>query len=126
MRHYSRTNIFPALVGSLFIILTSSERLVFPVVAVASGAETIDSSRTTSSGTSSRLYIVVLKKGVADGADISDRAGKLVHRYGGTLIDVYGKALPGFAAELTEDQAAKIAADPSVKYVEQNQGVRGN
>ena len=62
-------------------------------------------------------YIVVLK-------DKATRAqSALAEGYGGAIQRSFGAALNGFEAKMSETQAARLAADPSVAYVEQNQRV---
>jgi opacity protein-like surface antigen len=62
-------------------------------------------------------YIVVLKKGAT--APAAGLAGK----FGGRLGFVYS-AVHGFSVEVSERQAKRLAADPSVEYVEQNRTLR--
>ncbi|GIH05392.1 hypothetical protein Rhe02_34590 [Rhizocola hellebori] len=62
-------------------------------------------------------YIVVLKKGVAD------TATERVKRVNGKIGHRYSHALRGFEVTLSELEAKRLAADPSVDYVEQNQVV---
>ncbi|HEU4348401.1 MAG TPA: S8 family peptidase [Actinoplanes sp.] len=62
-------------------------------------------------------YIVVMK----DGAAVSKT--KLAAGYGGAVRRSFGEALNGFEASMTEAGARRLAADPSVAYVEQNQRV---
>jgi subtilisin family serine protease len=61
-------------------------------------------------------YIVVLKAGKT-GAD------RLAGKFGGTVARTYGTVLNGFEARMSEAAAKRLAADPSVSYVEQNQRV---
>lgn len=63
-------------------------------------------------------YIVVLKDDVVD---VSGKANGLLKNGQGLLHRTYGAALKGFSAHMSASQAATIAADPSVKYVEQDQ-----
>ncbi len=63
-------------------------------------------------------YIVTLKDFSTASADT------LTARFGGKVDRVYRNALNGFSATMTERQARKLAADPSVAAVEQNQVVR--
>ncbi|MER7515670.1 S8 family peptidase [Streptomyces sp. NPDC126499] len=44
-------------------------------------------------------------------------ANKLAKTYGGTAHRVYNHALRGFSAQLSEDEARALSADPKVKYV---------
>ncbi|MEU1056422.1 S8 family peptidase [Streptomyces sp. NPDC005876] len=67
-------------------------------------------------------YIVTLKKGA--GLKASSAAGKnLVREYGGTVKKTFGSALNGYTATLSAAEARRLAADPSVASVEQNQRV---
>ncbi|WP_285475500.1 S8 family peptidase [Actinoplanes sp. NBRC 101535] len=62
-------------------------------------------------------YIVVLK----DGTSVAAQAEALADEYDGSVDQVFGKVVPGFEASLSATEAAKLAADSSVAYVEQNQ-----
>ncbi|MGN9809751.1 S8 family peptidase [Micromonospora sp. BQ11] len=73
-------------------------------------------------------YLVVLKSDAVGAAGsftartaVPDRAAKLAKRYGGSVGDVYSAALTGFSATLSVGQARRLAADPAVAYVEQDQ-----
>jgi subtilisin family serine protease len=57
-------------------------------------------------------YVVVLK----DGATAA-----IAGEYGGTVDQVFSSAINGFAASMSEDAAKRLAADPSVAFVQQNQ-----
>jgi subtilisin family serine protease len=58
-------------------------------------------------------YIVVLKDGTASAASVAAaHDAKVTH--------TYGAALRGYAAQMSEADARRTAADPSVAYVEQN------
>jgi subtilisin family serine protease len=65
-------------------------------------------------------YIVVLKDNVDD---VNGKAKGLLNKGKGKLNHTYSKALKGFSAHMTAAEAADIAADPSVAYVEQDQDV---
>ncbi|MGC2998765.1 S8 family peptidase [Streptomyces sp. G35A] len=68
-------------------------------------------------------YIVTLKKDA--GLKASSAAGKdLVNDYGGTVKKTFGSALNGYTATLSAAEAERLAADPAVASVEQNQRVR--
>ncbi|WDZ82957.1 S8 family peptidase [Micromonospora cathayae] len=75
-------------------------------------------------------YLVALTDRAAGGpagtrvAAVSDRADALAARYGGTVGHRYGHALNGFEIRLPEPAARRLAADPAVAWVEQNQTVR--
>ncbi|GGL97691.1 MULTISPECIES: S8 family peptidase [Micromonospora] len=77
----------------------------------------------------SSSYIVVLKDSAVGGragtrqAAVGRSADSLAKRYGGTVAQVYGSALNGFEASLTERAAKRLAADPAVEFVEQNHTV---
>ena len=59
-------------------------------------------------------YIVVLREGA------SRTSHQLLRRYGGHLADDYQASVRGFHARMTATQAARLAADSSVRYVEQD------
>jgi subtilisin family serine protease len=63
-------------------------------------------------------YIVVLKD--AGTADVSATTSNLSAKYSAKVKHTYQSALRGFSASMTEQQARKLAADPSVAYVEQD------
>ncbi|GLZ40841.1 S8 family peptidase [Actinokineospora sp. NBRC 105648] len=64
-------------------------------------------------------YLVVFKDGAVHAA-----AAEHAARFEGTVTYTYSAALNGYAARLTERQARRVAADPSVAYVQQDQVVR--
>ncbi|MGC0379611.1 S8 family peptidase [Streptomyces sp. SAI-229] len=67
-------------------------------------------------------YIVTLRK--AAGFKASSAAGRdLVERYGGSVRKTFGSALNGYTAVLSATEAGRLAADPAVASVEQNQRV---
>jgi subtilisin family serine protease len=67
-------------------------------------------------------YIVTLKKGAGFKAASSKGKG-LVNEYGGTVKKTFGDALNGYTASLSATEARRLAADPAVASVEQNQTV---
>ncbi|GAB1334774.1 hypothetical protein ACE1SV_13640 [Streptomyces sp. E-15] len=68
-------------------------------------------------------YLVTLKR--TAGFTASSGTGKaLVERYGGTVRKTFRAALNGYTAHLTAAEAARLAADPAVAAVEQDQRVR--
>ncbi|MER6185409.1 S8 family peptidase [Streptomyces sp. NPDC001652] len=68
-------------------------------------------------------YIVTLKKG-STGFKSTSAAGKnLVKEYGGAVGKTFGTALNGYSATLSAAEAKRLAADPAVASVEQNQRV---
>ncbi|MFF7896742.1 S8 family peptidase [Streptomyces sp. NPDC007907] len=67
-------------------------------------------------------YLVTLKKSA--GLKASSAAGKgLVKEYGGSVDKTFSKALNGYSATLSAAEARRLAADPAVASVEQNQRV---
>ncbi|MGN9757193.1 S8 family peptidase [Streptomyces sp. SD31] len=67
-------------------------------------------------------YIVTLKKSA--GLKAASSAGKsLIKEYGGSVNKTFGTALNGYAATLSATEAKRLAADPAVAAVEQNQRV---
>ncbi|MEU6357489.1 S8 family peptidase [Streptomyces sp. NPDC047072] len=69
-------------------------------------------------------YIVTLKSGSA-GFKASSSAGKnLVEEYGGKVDKTFGTVLNGYSATLSATEAKRLAADPAVATVEQNQTVK--
>ncbi|KZB87711.1 S8 family peptidase [Amycolatopsis regifaucium] len=64
-------------------------------------------------------YIVVLK----DGSSVEATAKNITKRHGGTVEKTFASSVHGFSGALTEKQAKRVAADPAVAYVEQNQTV---
>jgi subtilisin family serine protease len=63
-------------------------------------------------------YIVVFKSGATD---VGATAARLVGRHGGAVRQTYSSALRGFELGASALQARRLAADPEVAYVEQNQ-----
>ncbi|CAL9443754.1 Extracellular serine proteinase [Streptomyces sp. enrichment culture] len=77
-------------------------------------------------------YIVVLKdsgdraRGLRTAGGVRDRAEELAAAFGGEAERTYSSALKGFSLKATEKQARRLAADPSVAYVEANRVERGD
>jgi subtilisin family serine protease len=65
-------------------------------------------------------YIVVLKQ---DSGPVSALADRLTAHFGGAVNRTYSAALNGYSARMSEAQAKRLAADPSVAYVEQNRAM---
>jgi subtilisin family serine protease len=65
-------------------------------------------------------YIVVFND---DAIDPDVASGNLIAVHGGFRKHIYRTALKGFSIHLSEKQAQKLALDPSVAYVEQDQEV---
>ncbi|MEU6604572.1 S8 family peptidase [Streptomyces shenzhenensis] len=68
-------------------------------------------------------YLVTLKNSAGFKASSSTGKG-LIKEYGGTVKKTFGAALNGYTANLSATEAARLAADPAVASVEQNQTVR--
>ena len=68
-------------------------------------------------------YIVVLKDSAVAPSQVGDAAQRLTARYGGTVARTWQAALRGFEVRVGSQAAARIAADPTVAYVEQNHTV---
>ncbi|MDL5200647.1 S8 family peptidase [Streptomyces sp. ALI-76-A] len=68
-------------------------------------------------------YIVTLKKDAGFKASSSE-GKRLITEYGGTVRKTFGAALNGYTATLSATEARRLAADPSVAVVEQNQRVQ--
>ncbi|MFF3646446.1 S8 family peptidase [Streptomyces sp. NPDC002564] len=70
-------------------------------------------------------YLVTLKDG--SGLKAATGQGKaLIAEYGGSVQKTFKSALNGYSAKLTEAQAKRLAADPAVASVEQNQRLRAD
>ncbi|RAS62425.1 subtilisin family serine protease [Lentzea atacamensis] len=65
-------------------------------------------------------YIVSLKAGTASRA----AAPGLASKYGGQVGKVWQHALNGFSVKMTAKQAARLAADPQVAFVEQDAQIK--
>ncbi|MFI6075169.1 S8 family serine peptidase [Actinoplanes sp. NPDC051343] len=70
-----------------------------------------------SAGTIGGSYIVVLKPG---GIGVGTVSRTLAKRYGGEIADDYEATVRGFSITMTAPQARRLAADPAVRYVEQD------
>ncbi|UVS80403.1 S8 family peptidase [Actinokineospora sp. UTMC 2448] len=69
-------------------------------------------------------YIVVFKDTAVSAAGVEARAADLAQAYGGAVTHTYRDALRGFAVSLPEAAARRLAANPSVAYVEQDHTAR--
>ncbi|MGI5212526.1 S8 family peptidase [Plantactinospora sp. CA-290183] len=68
-------------------------------------------------------YIVVFKDNAVSRTGVGTAAHGLTGRHGGSVARTYTAALRGFEISASAKAAARIAADPSVAYVEQNHTV---
>ncbi|GAA1849545.1 S8 family peptidase [Asanoa iriomotensis] len=68
-------------------------------------------------------YIVVFKDSAVARTSVDGSATALAGRHGGKVMRTYRSALRGFELRASAAQAAKVAANPNVAYVEQNHTV---
>jgi subtilisin family serine protease len=73
-------------------------------------------------------YLVVLKADAVGApgsalakSSVNGKALGLARKYGGAVGEVFDAALTGFSVSMNRGQARKLAADPEVAYVEQDQ-----
>ncbi|MEQ4300056.1 proprotein convertase P-domain-containing protein [Plantactinospora sp. B6F1] len=69
-------------------------------------------------------YIVAFRDTAVAARAVGDRAGTLAGRVGGKVARTYRHAVRGFEFTGSAEMARRVAADPSVAYVEQNHRVR--
>ena len=65
-------------------------------------------------------YIVVLRSGSDAAAEVPSASNRLVRRYGGRVLTNYLATVRGFHATMTATEAARLAANPAVQFVEQD------
>ncbi len=65
-------------------------------------------------------YIVVLKDNGMDRGGVGRAAGNLASRHNGRVGLLYSAALRGFSVSMSASDAARLAADPAVAFVEQD------
>ncbi|MEU5956514.1 S8 family peptidase [Streptomyces sp. NPDC047525] len=70
-------------------------------------------------------YIVTLKKN-SDFSAASTQGKGLISEYGGSVKKTFKSALDGYTVELSAAEARRLAADPAVATVEQNQRVKAD
>ncbi|MFC8068462.1 S8 family peptidase [Streptomyces sp. NPDC057293] len=110
---------FAALTGAAALALTGGLTALPAQAAPAEGTVLAAGSPTAVKDS----YIVTLWKDA--GLKASSGAGKdLVEEYGGTVRRTFTGALNGYTATLSAPEARRLAADPSVASVEQDQRVR--
>nr|WP_253763620.1 S8 family peptidase [Hamadaea flava] len=66
-------------------------------------------------------YLVVFKDGSVSTTAVSANASRLTGRFGGSSVRTWNSAVRGYEFAGSATAAARIAADPAVAYVEQNQ-----
>ncbi|WP_223837641.1 S8 family peptidase [Streptomyces venezuelae] len=69
-------------------------------------------------------YLVILKDGVVAAGAVPEAADSLASRHGGQVRMVWQTAVRGYAARMNAEQAARVAGDPRVAYVQQDAEVR--
>ncbi|OZV78397.1 serine protease [Micromonospora echinospora] len=111
-------------------VLASAAMVTAMASAPATAAPSVGEIRSAGGATAvADSYIVVLKDSSVGGragtrqAAVKSTASSLAERFGGSLGHVYGDALNGFSVKLSERAAKRLAAHPSVDYVEQNHTV---
>lgn len=110
---------FAALTGAAALALTGTLTALPAQAAPAEGTVLAAGSPTAVKDS----YLVTLEKGA--GLKAASGAGKdLVEEYGGTVRRTFGSALNGYSATLSAAEARRLAADPAVASVEQDQRVR--
>ncbi|MEV0663828.1 S8 family peptidase [Actinomadura luteofluorescens] len=121
-----------ALAISLAGVLTTVFVLSFSEVSLAAKTPVPPRVRETI-GAIPASYIVVLKDTKPNAITVRDRALRLLRAHGGRIQRTYSAALKGYASRMTPEQAAEVASDPDVAYVEQDArhhgsqgGVRGS
>jgi subtilisin family serine protease len=104
--------------------------VVIATTVTATAAATGEIRGAAAPGAISGSYIVVLRADMVGPAGSAvartatpARASALAGRYGGTVGTVYSAALTGFSARMTAAQAARLAADREVAWVEQDRTV---
>lgn len=107
-----------AVLGAMTVVVSACQDAVAPVTQTAPSIPQPLFNRMVSAPIPDE-YIVVLKSSVSD---VSGKAKGLLKK--GLLERTYGKALHGFSAHMTREEALSIASDPSVAYVEQDRNVQ--
>jgi subtilisin family serine protease len=68
-------------------------------------------------------YVVVFKDSTMSAQSVGDQVASKAAQYGSKVDFTYKSALRGFAGTMSEQAARRLAADPSVAYVQQNRTV---
>ncbi|GAB1690484.1 S8 family serine peptidase [Krasilnikovia sp. M28-CT-15] len=115
-----------ALAVSLLVVATATPATATP----AAAATTAPTGQVRLAGTADAIpgsYLVVLKNGTLGvrpgGGAVAATARGVAAGYGAQVHRTYSAALTGFEASMSEAAAGRMAADPRVAYVEQNQKV---
>ncbi|MFE0602207.1 S8 family serine peptidase [Streptomyces sp. NPDC058892] len=113
-----------SLAGLLLASALGACSLAAPAAAAAGTGGTGAVPHTTAAAAVPGSYLVTLRPALADSDGASGRA--LAERYGAKVTRTYTAALNGYAVELPEARARRLAADPAVESVVQDQVVRIN
>ncbi len=108
-------------IGTLIPAVVLAAGLQFAGTTSAQGAPTGDLRLAPSATAVQNSWIVVLKDGTSTAATTA-----LADRSGGSVDHIFRSALKGFSAKMSKAQAAELATDPRVAYVEQDAVVRIN
>jgi subtilisin family serine protease len=107
-----------------FVLVGAGALLSLAFAAPAAAAEPEGAIRSVGGPTAvADSYIVVFRDAAVARTRVSANARSLVDRHGGSVARTYSAALRGFEVRASEKVAARIAADPSVAFVEQNHTV---
>ena len=107
-----------------FVLVGAAALLSLTFAAPAAAAEPEGAIRSVGGPTAvADSYIVVFRDAAVARTRVSANAKSLVDRHGGSVARTYSAALRGFEVRASEKVAARIAADPSVSFVEQNHTV---
>src|SRR5438477_7659440 len=68
-------------------------------------------------------YLVMLRDHTLAEAAVRRAAAELTRRQGGTVSRAFASTVHGFSAQMTGTEAGRLAADPAVEYVQQDQRV---
>ena len=112
----SRQNRFLAGVGVAALAATAVTLLASPAQAATGEIRSADAKEKVPNS-----YVVKLKDTADAVSKTEATANTVAARFGGAVDRVYGSALRGFSVKLSEAQAKRLAADPAVEYVEQDQ-----
>jgi subtilisin family serine protease len=112
----SRKVRFLAGIGIASTVVTAVSLLVVPAQAAEGEIRSADAAEKVPNS-----YVVKLKDTQASVLATEATANAVAARNGGGVDRVFGSALRGFTVKLSERQAKRLAADPAVEYVEQDQ-----
>ncbi|GAA0250420.1 hypothetical protein GCM10010492_58230 [Saccharothrix mutabilis subsp. mutabilis] len=98
---------------------------VLPLVSVTVSAAATGEIRSAGGATAiADSYVVVFDHSDVPAAGVAATAAGLAGEFGGTVTHTYRDALRGFAVRMPEAAARRLAAHPSVAYVEQDHTAR--